>query len=216
MISYYNGVIFSDAGVQPQYAAIIFQVIRSFHFLSATRSLHKVTITVGILFSPLILARFDPRLIFMTGLGLNALCMLGLGLSFLLPVSLALPCLVASGLIYGLGVGPVPFILMSSLFTQKNKSAGSAIAQTFRALSVLVQMKVRQFTLCSCETWFNYLMKAFPWLLDLFGIGGVMLICSTMSILGALFAYFFIPPTRNKSIYELERMFIGSSKIEKT
>ena len=111
----------------------------------------KTTITMGILVSPLILARFDPRLIFMTGLGLNALCMLGLGLSFLLPVSLALPCLVASGLIYGLGVGPVPFILMSSLFTQKNKSAGSAIAQTFRALSVLVQMKVRQFTLCSCE-----------------------------------------------------------------
>ena len=61
-----------------------------------------------------------------------------------------------------------------------------------------------------------YPMKAFPWLLDLFGIGGVMFLCSTMSILGALFSYFFIPPTRNKSIYELERMFIGSSKIEKT
>ena len=175
---------------------------------------------MGILVSPLVLARFDPRLIFMTGLGLTSLCMLGLGMSFLFPVSLgsslALPCLVAGGLIFGLGVGPVPYILMSSLFTQKNKSVGSAIAQTFRALSVLVQMKVRQLPLRSCETLFIYLMKAFPWLLDLFGIGGVMLICSTMSILGALFAYFFIPPTRNKSIYELERMFIGSSKIEKT
>ena len=170
--------------------------------------------------SPLILARFDPRLILMTGLGLTSLCMLGLGLSFLFPVSLgsslAIPCLVADGLIFGLGVGPVPFILMSSLFTQKNKSAGSAIAQTFRALTVLVQMKVRQFILCSCETKCILLMKAFPWLLDLFGIGGVMLICATMSILGALFSYFFIPQTRNKSIYELERMFIGSSKIEKT
>ena len=87
----------------------------------------------------------------MAGLGLTSLCMLCIGTSFLFPASLgtglALPCLVASGLIYGLGVGPVPFILMSSLFTQKNKSAGSAIAQTFRALSVLVQMKVRQFKL---------------------------------------------------------------------
>ena len=87
----------------------------------------------------------------MAGLGLTSICMLGLGISFLfqasLGTSLALTCQVASGLIYGLGVGPVPFILMSSLFTQKNKSAGSAIAQTFRALSVLVQMKVRQFTI---------------------------------------------------------------------
>ena len=84
----------------------------------------------------------------MTGLSLTALCMLGLGMSFLFPSilsSLALPCMVGGGLIYGLGVGPVPFLLMSSLFTQKNKSTGSAIAQTFRALSVLVQMKVRQF-----------------------------------------------------------------------
>ena len=115
----------------------------------------QATITSGYLVSPLILDRFDPRIINLAGLSLTALCMLGLGLSFLLPLSLgsglALPCLVAAGLIYGLGVGPVPFILMSSLFTQKNKSIGSAIAQTFRALSVLVQMKVRQLMLRSSK-----------------------------------------------------------------
>ena len=59
-------------------------------------------------------------------------------------------------------------------------------------------------------------MKAFPWLLDMFGIGGGLFICATMSILGAMFSYLFIPPTRNKSIYELETMFIGSSKLDKT
>ena len=36
VIAYYNGVIFSDAGVQPQYAAIIYQVMRSSCFLLST------------------------------------------------------------------------------------------------------------------------------------------------------------------------------------
>ena len=52
-----------------------------------------------------------------------AISMLGLGLSFLYPDTLgsylSIPCLVVAGASYGLGVGPVPFILMSSLFTQR-------------------------------------------------------------------------------------------------
>ena len=38
VIAYYNGVIFSDAGVQPQHAAIIYQVSRSSCFFSSTKS----------------------------------------------------------------------------------------------------------------------------------------------------------------------------------
>ena len=77
----------------------------------------------------------------------NAAAMLGMGFNFMYPdilgSYLSLPSLVLAGVCYGLGVGPVPFILMSSLFTQRKKSVGVAIAQTTRALVVFIQMKVQ-------------------------------------------------------------------------
>ena len=72
--------------------------------------------------------------------------MLGLGLSFLQPSLgpyLSLPCLLVAGASYGLGVGPASFILMSSIFTQKNKSLGVAMSQISRTTFVLAEMKVR-------------------------------------------------------------------------
>ena len=77
---------------------------------------------------------------------MNAAAMLGMGFNFAFPdalgSALSLPSLVLAGVCYGLGVGPVPFILMSSLFTQRKKSVGVAIAQTTRAIVVFMQMKV--------------------------------------------------------------------------
>ena len=68
-----------------------------------------------------------------------------LGLGFLSPSlgsTLSIPSLVVAGASYGLGVGPVPYILMSSLFTQKDKSRGVAISLTCRSFLGFVQMKV--------------------------------------------------------------------------
>ena len=66
-----------------------------------------------------------------------------MGLSFMFPSlsSLSIPCLVFAGLCYGLGVGPVSFVLMSSLYPQKMKSAGVAASQTMKAVIVLIQLK---------------------------------------------------------------------------
>ena len=66
------------------------------------------------------------------------------GLSFLQGglAGLAVPGLVAAALFYGLGVGPVSFVLMSTLFTQKHKSAGCVAAQSTRSLFVFIQLKV--------------------------------------------------------------------------
>ena len=70
--------------------------------------------------------------------------MMRLGLSFLYPSlgpALSIPCVVVAGASYGLGVGPVPYILMSSLFTQKDKSRGVAISLTCRSFLGFAQMK---------------------------------------------------------------------------
>ena len=70
--------------------------------------------------------------------------MLMMGLSFTFPSlsMLSLPCLVVSGLSYGLGVGPTSFILMSTLFTQQMKTTGMVTGQVVRALVNTIQLKV--------------------------------------------------------------------------
>ena len=70
--------------------------------------------------------------------------MVGMGISVLFPFLsfLSIPSLMLAGSCYGLGVGPVPYVLMSTLFPQRYKSTGLAAAQITRALAVCVQVKV--------------------------------------------------------------------------
>ena len=101
--------------------------------------------TVGFMLSPLLQSRLDCKHINIIFLSSMSVSMLGLGLAFLRPSlssSLSIPCLVVAGASYGLGVGPVVYILMTALFTQENKSVGVAISQISRALFGFVQMKV--------------------------------------------------------------------------
>ena len=101
--------------------------------------------TLGYLVSPALVARLDCKYIALSFLASMSASMLGVGLSFLYPSlgsTLSIPSLVVAGASYGLGVGPVPYILMSSLFTQKDKSNGVAFSQIYKALLGFAQMKV--------------------------------------------------------------------------
>ena len=103
--------------------------------------------TLGFMASPLMQSRLDCKYINIIFLTTMAASTLGLGLGFLQPSlgsSLSVPCLVVAGASYGLGVGPVAYVLMSSLFTQDKKSLGLAFAQTSRALIVFGQLKVNR------------------------------------------------------------------------
>ena len=101
--------------------------------------------TLGFLISAPLQTKLDCKHINMIFLTTMSLSMLGLGLSFLYPVILgsylSIPCLVVTGASYGLGVGPVAFVLMASLFPQKNKSLGVAISQTMHALVIFSLLK---------------------------------------------------------------------------
>ena len=138
--------------------------------------------------------------------------MLGVGLSLLLPSLsfLSIPSLVLAGGCYGLGVGPVPPVLMSCIFPQKYKSVGLVVAQVTRALVVFGQLKVR--TALNLLIYDFVTIKAFPFLLEYLGMSGIFFIPCATSILGAVFAFLMIPETRNKSIYELELLF--QKKVE--
>ena len=105
--------------------------------------------------SPLILSRFDCRPHFTTFLLIMACSTLVMGVSLLFPSLsfLSIPSLVLAGGSYGLGVGPVPFVLMSSLFPQKYKSVGITSAQITRSLVVCIQLKVEVVCWKLCNFW---------------------------------------------------------------
>ena len=97
--------------------------------------------------SPLLQSRLDCKYINIIFLTLFSMSMTGMGLSFLYPDMLgsyvSIPCLVVAGACYGLGVGPACYVIMSTIFTQKNKSFGVTMSQITRTASVLAQMKVQ-------------------------------------------------------------------------
>ena len=101
--------------------------------------------TLGFLVSPLLQSRLDCKYINMIFLSSMSASMLGLGLSFLYPSlgpALSIPCLVVAGASYGLGVGPVPHMLMTTLFPQRSKSLGATLASICRMVAVFAQIKV--------------------------------------------------------------------------
>ena len=101
--------------------------------------------TLGFLVSPLLQSRLDCKYINMIFLASMSASMLGLGLSFLYPSlgpALSIPCLVVAGASYGLGVGPVPHMLMTTLFPQRSKSLGATLASICRMVAVFAQIKV--------------------------------------------------------------------------
>ena len=126
LVGYYVGFIFPE--LELEVAAIVYQSM----------------ITLGYLLSPLLLARLDCRhlntiFLSMTGLGT---ALLGLSLSLPDLAWLSVPCLVITGLSYGLGVGPAAYVLMSTIFTQKMKSTGVTTGQVVKAVMVTLQLKV--------------------------------------------------------------------------
>ena len=101
-------------------------------------------ITLGYLISPIALFKVDAKYVNMVMLLLQSSLMMSLSLVFVfhLPPNLSLILLQTSGLLYGLGIGPVPYILMSSLFKNNSKTFGIALAETSRAMAAFLQLKV--------------------------------------------------------------------------
>ena len=100
---------------------------------------------MGYLASTPLLSRLACKYINIIFLASMSVSMLGLGLSFLYPSlgsALSIPCLVVAGASYGLGVGPVPHMLMTTLFPQRSKSLGATLASICRMVAVFAQIKV--------------------------------------------------------------------------
>eukprot|EP00088_Acartia_fossae_P060781 TRINITY_DN7286_c0_g1_i8.p1 TRINITY_DN7286_c0_g1~~TRINITY_DN7286_c0_g1_i8.p1 ORF type:complete len:513 (+),score=26.55 TRINITY_DN7286_c0_g1_i8:35-1573(+) len=156
--------------------------------------LFQAAISLGYLVSPYIMSRINRRPQFITSAMMMGLGMLVLGAENFIPCQsirdyIPYICLLVTGLSYGLGVGPVPFVLMSEMFGVKYKSEGMAMAIAARCLMAFTQLKV------------------FADVEDLIGISGIFLCHSLINMIAAIFVFCVLPETRNKSLSELEQIW---------
>jgi len=185
-LCYFGLIIFKDQYIDEKYFALFYQL----------------TITFGYLVSPILMARINRRPQFITGSVVHSFAMALLGATatnffpdFALKQYIPFLCITLLGLCYGLGVGPVPFVLMSEFFGVKNKSVGMAVGMVSRCTVSFAQLKV-----------FVYVKS---WI----GMDGICFMHAIMNLLGALYVFLVLPETRNKSLSELEDIWKSGSDL---
>lgn len=164
-------------------------------FVLAT--LLQSSFTLGMMFAPLLMTKMNRRPQFVLGCVSISLTMLLLGLDSHFQVSMShhslryLPIglLLFFGVVFGLGIGCVPYTLSGELFPQNVRSWGCGMALAVRYVMQFVQLKV------------------FLLLKMMLGMCGVYWVWSTTALAGAVFALCLLPETRNKTFTELEVIF---------
>ncbi|CAH1111743.1 unnamed protein product [Psylliodes chrysocephalus] len=101
---------------------------------------------------------------------------------------LPLFALLSSTLMFSIGLGPVPFALISELFQTDLRAASSAVINTL--------FNIVMFSLTAC----------FPLISEAFGIHCCIWLFSSCSFLGAILIYFFLPELKGKSFTEIQEM----------
>ena len=154
------------------------------------------------------MARLNYRPLFIGSLIIIAVCLLCLGCitvmfddlssSYIWP-ALAVSCLFLQAIFYGIGIGPVGFVLATQIFPHQLRSLGCSLAIASKWAFVFLDVKMY-------HPFVNYL-----------GLGGVFLIHFGILVLGVVFSMACLPETRNKTYTELENLFKkrGLSTVDK-
>jgi len=183
ILSYYGLTIFKFPGVDISPGGIAMMYQSSF--------------TLGLLLAPLLMSRVGRRIQFISG-GLGLCCsLLVLGAYYKFSLFSSDPSLswipvfiiLLNGLVFGLGLGPVPYTLAGEVFPQHMKSVGSGITTASRYAGQFVQLKI------------------FPLLREGLGLEGVFWMNAATSLAACIFVYIFLPETRNKTYTELSNIF---------
>jgi len=190
-LSYYSLTIFTYPGVSlsPSFIAILMQL----------------AFTAGLLVAPLLMSRVGRRPQVIVGGVCLSLCLFSMGvyhyfsLASIHPFLAYTPLVVLNilGIVFGVGIGPVPYTLTGELFPQHLKSLGCGICIATRYVGAFI--------------W----LQAFPYIRDVLGMEGVYWIHCVVALLLSLFAFILLPETRNKTYTELDDIFRSKSDPEK-
>ena len=100
-------------------------------------------------------------------------------------------------IVFSLGFGPIPWMLMAEIFPSKIKSTACSMACLFNWICTFV------------------VTKLFPVLKLKFGVGITFWCFTVCSGLGILFVLFCVPETKNKTLLEVQEM-LSNGQINKT
>ncbi len=97
---------------------------------------------------------------------------------------------------FALSWGPVVWVLLSEIFPNSIRNAALSIAVAAQWISNFI------------VSWSFSVMNGNPWLADTFNNGFAYWFYGVMSLLAAAFVWRFIPETKQKSLEELERLWV--------
>uniref|UniRef100_A0A7G3AHF9 Facilitated trehalose transporter Tret1 n=2 Tax=Lutzomyia longipalpis TaxID=7200 RepID=A0A7G3AHF9_LUTLO len=187
--------------------AVIFYTTDIFAAANTGIEAGLATIIVGIMqvvatfLATLMVDRLGRRILLIASDFAMATCTLALGVYFHLKAQdeenvaslgwLPIVALCVFIVMFSIGFGPVPFIIIGELFASDVKGVAAGMAMT------------SNWTLAFIIT------KAFPSLLDIIGSGPTFWIFSGLSYLGAIFIIFCLPETKGRSLAEIQWLLNG-------
>lgn len=98
--------------------------------------------------------------------------------------------------VFSLGFGPIPWLMLGELFAPDIKGIASSAAGSLSWILAFV------------------VTKAFSNMEDAIGIGPTFWLLAGFSILGTIFVFFMVPETKGKSLANIQRMLAGERLIE--
>ncbi|CRL04571.1 CLUMA_CG017640, isoform A [Clunio marinus] len=186
-VIFYTTDIFAAAGtdINPEIATIIVGVMQ----------------VVATFVSTLVVDRLGRRILLLMSDAVMALCTLFLGIYFFMKQNdensvgnlgwLPIVALCVFIVMFSLGFGPVPWLMMGELFASDVKGIAAPLSGTLNWLLAFV------------------ITKTFVNLKALLGDGQTFWLFSGLSILGTVFVFFIVPETKGKSLNEIQKMLAG-------
>ncbi|XP_067006760.2 facilitated trehalose transporter Tret1 isoform X2 [Anabrus simplex] len=181
--------------------AVIFYTVDIFEAAGSTLAPSVATIIVGVIqvvityVASLLMDRAGRKILLLLSSGVETLCLGLLGLYFCLKDSgtdvsnlgwLPLVSLAFFVVVFSLGFGPIPWMMMGELFPASVKGAASGLAVTLNWVLVFTVTKSFQNLLTALGLHFTYWLFA--------------IICA----IAAVFVFFVVPETKGKSLQEIQ------------
>jgi MFS family permease len=156
----------------------------------------------------LVVDKLGRRILLLASVSVMSLCTILLGLYFYLNDQdasnvenigwLPIVSLCLFIVMFSIGFGPVPWLMVGELFASDVKSVAGPIAGTLNWLLAFI------------------VTKTFINLRDAMGIGPTFWLFSAISIVGVFFVFFIVPETKGKSLADIQKMLAGEKVEEST
>lgn len=159
---------------------------------------------IAVFVSSIVVDKLGRRLLLIPSIIVMAICTVLLGIYFKMSADdsnsvaslgwLPIASLCVFIILFSLGYGPIPWMMMGELFAADIKGVAGSAAGTFNWVLAFI------------------ITKTFSTLNETFGNGPTFWIFSAFCILGSVFTIAVVPETKGKSLPEIQRMLAGESK----